>query len=281
MSYLIDAGKLQSLLRHFYTLTNIRIVIFDDEFRKLACYPEEHSTYCRILRQHPEMQKKCAQCDREACERSKKSKTRIIYRCHAGLVEAVTPIQYNNIGIGYMMFGQGLQTADYDHSWEELAEYFADHGIHTAELNEAYYKKAALSAEVIAAASEIMEACSVYLYLSRMITLREDSVAKQLDRYITEHLADNLSAQVLCDTLGISKTRLYETAEHSYGQGVAGHIRRLRVDRARQLLSNTERKISDIALQCGFVDYNYFTKVFKKAVGITPREYRKRFSQQP
>lgn len=275
MSYLIDANKLQSLLRHFYTLTKIRIVVFDDEFHKLACFPEHHSTYCRILRQHPEMHKKCAQCDREACERSKKSKTRIIYRCHAGLVEAVTPIQYNNIVIGYMMFGQVLQTADYDHSWAELAAYFAEYNINTAELKEAYYKKTALSAEVIAAASEIMEACSVYLYLSRMITLREDGIAKQLDRYIAEHLTENLSAQVLCDTLGISKTRLYETAEHSYGEGVAAHIRRLRIDRAKQLLAQTNRKINDIALNCGFEDYNYFTKVFKKAVGVTPRTYRK------
>ena len=280
MSCLIDANKLQSLLRHFYTLTNIRIVVFYDEFRKLACFPEHHSTYCRILRQHPDMQKKCAQCDREACERSKKSKSRIIYRCHAGLVEAVTPIQYNNIVIGYMMFGQVLQTADYDHSWAELAAYFARHHIDTTELKEAYYKKTALSAEVITAASEIMEVCSVYLYLSRMVTLREDSVAKQLDHYIAEHLADNLSAQALCDALGISKTRLYETAEHSYGQGIAGHIRRLRVDKARQLLADSERKISDIALECGFEDYNYFTKVFKKTVGITPREYRKRADQE-
>jgi AraC-like DNA-binding protein len=279
MSYFINTDKLQNLLRHFYTLTKIRIAVFDDGFRELASFPDHHSTYCRLLRQYPAMLEKCALCDREACKKSKKSGTRVIYRCHAGLVEAVTPIQYDNIVIGYIMLGQVLQTADYDTSWAELERYFADYGIDTAELKTAYYKKSSLSSEIIAAASEIMEACSVYLYLSKMITMREDSIAKRLDRYIAAHLSDELSAQTLCDALGISKTRLYETAEHSYGQGIAAHIRRLRIDKSRQLLASGDRKVSDIALDCGFEDYNYFTKVFKKTVGITPREYRKRVSE--
>ena len=49
----------------------------------------------------------------------------------------------------------------------------------------------------------------------------------------------------------------------------------MRVKVACDLLRNTEDRVSDIATEVGIPDYNYFTKVFKKAMGVTPREYRK------
>ena len=49
---------------------------------------------------------------------------------------------------------------------------------------------------------------------------------------------------------------------------------------ACDLLRNTEDRVSDIATEVGIPDYNYFTKVFKKAMGVTPREYRKSMRKQ-
>ena len=62
--------------------------------------------------------------------------------------------------------------------------------------------------------------------------------------------------------------------------GISEHIRRMRVKVACDLLRNTEDRVSDIATEVGISDYNYFTKVFKKAMGVTPREYRKLMRKQ-
>lgn len=62
--------------------------------------------------------------------------------------------------------------------------------------------------------------------------------------------------------------------------GISEHIRRMRVKVACDLLRNTEDRVSDIATEVGIPDYNYFTKVFKKAMGVTPREYRKSMRKQ-
>lgn len=64
------------------------------------------------------------------------------------------------------------------------------------------------------------------------------------------------------------------------GMGISEHIRRMRVKVACDLLRNTEDRVSDIATEVGISDYNYFTKVFKKAIGVTPREYRKLMRKQ-
>ena len=47
------------------------------------------------------------------------------------------------------------------------------------------------------------------------------------------------------------------------------------VDEAKKLLRTTDRSVSDIAVDCGFESFSYFSTVFKKVVGITPVQYRK------
>lgn len=271
----MDREKLMTLLRHFYVLTGMRIVVFDDAFQEVACYPNHHSRYCNVLRQSAAAIEKCALCDKEACTKSKKYKELVTYRCHAGLVEAVTPICHENLVIGYIMLGQMLQTDDYDRSWQELEPYLSGFDVPLQELKAAYYKKKNMPPEVIVSAAKIMEACSAHLYLSKMLVLRDDSLARRLDKYIGDNLKNDLSTETLCGTFGISRNRLYEMAAHCYGRGIAEHIRGLRMENARRLLADNDRKIYEVAEECGFPDYNYFTKVFKSHFGVTPREFRK------
>ena len=49
-----------------------------------------------------------------------------------------------------------------------------------------------------------------------------------------------------------------------------------RINEAKKLLKNTQNKLSDIALQCGFADLYSFSHSFKKNTGMTPSEYRQR-----
>ncbi|MNG10816.1 HTH-type transcriptional activator Btr [compost metagenome] len=51
-----------------------------------------------------------------------------------------------------------------------------------------------------------------------------------------------------------------------------------RIDRAKELLANRDLKLFDIALQVGYGDGEYFSKIFKKVTGLQPSEYRKRIA---
>ena len=57
--------------------------------------------------------------------------------------------------------------------------------------------------------------------------------------------------------------------------GIAEYIRRRRLHKAKKLLKMTDLPISQIALAVGFADYNYFSRIYKKAYGKSPRYYRK------
>lgn len=275
MIFNINKQKLTELLKDFYTLTKIHIAVFDDKFCEITSYPETRSEYCRLLRCDPELGEACANCDREACQKSRQERKLITYRCHAGLTETVTPIMHENAVMGYIMLGQLLQTEDRDKSWAELEPKLSKYSVDIDALKQVYFKKRNYSDEKTIAAAKIMEACSGYIYLSKIFVLKEDALAAKLEKYIAENLAQPLSTEAICRELCISKTRLYELSEHSYGIGIAQHIRNLRVEKAKQLLLDRDKKVGEIADACGFPDYNYFTKVFKRTVGVTPREFRK------
>ncbi len=276
MKFITDKPKLERLLKDFYTLTKIRIVVFDEEFCEVASYPNHHSKYCEMLRRDPKALIECSKCDKAACLKSKSRKSTVIYRCYAGLIEAVTPIMQGDITVGYIMFGQVLQTDDYDRSWQEIAPIISGFSVDREELKSAFYKKKNLTPEIISSASSIMSACAGYLYLSKVISVKAESIENRIDKYISEHLAEDLSTPAICGEFGISKSRLYEISSYCYGKGIAEHIKSKRLERAKTLLLEGNLKIFSVAAACGIADYNYFTKIFKKEIGLTPREFRKK-----
>jgi YesN/AraC family two-component response regulator len=74
--------------------------------------------------------------------------------------------------------------------------------------------------------------------------------------------------------MNISRTRLYELAKSYLDCGISEYITNKKILYVKNLLKNTELKIGDLAEKAGFTDYNYFSKVFRKKAGISPREYR-------
>lgn len=94
-------------------------------------------------------------------------------------------------------------------------------------------------------------------------------------RVIDERLTDrNLSPEMLCATLGVSRSRLYRIFEPL--GGIATYVRKQRLSRTRDALSNTTdtRSISRIAEEWGFVDPSTYSRMFRQEFGISPKEAR-------
>ena len=70
MKFLIDKQKLDELLINFYTLTGIRLVIFDSDFVKVAAYPESDCEFCKAIRK-TEKGKEAHEADRQCGSASK------------------------------------------------------------------------------------------------------------------------------------------------------------------------------------------------------------------
>ena len=73
--------------------------------------------------------------------------------------------------------------------------------------------------------------------MQRMAKLQEGSLASKLDAYINTHFCEDITAATLCREFGIGRSKLYNLSNQLYGKGIAEHIRTLRLNKAKLLLS--------------------------------------------
>ncbi len=106
-------------------------------------------------------------------------------------------------------------------------------------------------------------------------TRRPNSVllARALE-FMETHLADDLTREQVARVAGLSPSHFSHLMRAKTGWSFTELLTRSRVDRACQLLVRSDVSLAQIALECGFGDQSYFTRVFRKRMGRTPGDYR-------
>lgn len=269
-----NISKLQFLLEDFYKLTNLRITVFDDSFRELTSYPKDIAPICQIIRSSLEGSLQCQKCDQRACEIAAKNRTLYTYRCHAGLTESIAPILMGNIVIGYLLFGHVFSYSSHEEGWNVIQKLCTPYQVPMHTLKLACWKQPMIQKDYITSASHILQAVTAYLCLERMVSLRQEELPVQIDEYIQAHFTEDIDAPLIARHFNIGKTKLYDIAKQSYGIGIAEYIRKLRIEKAKQLLlEQSSLTLAEISSACGFEDYNYFITVFKRIVGMPPKAF--------
>ena len=275
MGSFFDVTRLHQLLKDFYTAVGIRISVFDERFCLVAEYPTEAPKYCSYIRSTKCGAEGCRNCDFAACKRAEKQQTAHIYVCHAGVTEAITPIRFENGVLGYVILAHMMPIEDYTHAFENAVSLCENYGLDKT-LGRKYLSEIApRSKEQILACTHLLDAVSSYLYVANLVKKNGDQLATRLDGFLRENLHLNLSSNFICKQFLISRTKLYMLATESFGMSISQYVLSLRVNVAKKLLQETTLPLSKIAEKLGFSDENYFGKIFKKAVGITPTAYRK------
>lgn len=133
-------------------------------------------------------------------------------------------------------------------------------------------------------------AIGIYFLLQRMLIernanpnplrqKRERLIYKILD-YLNEHYAENLTLEKISAEFYISKSNLSHTFKKETGLSPIQYMMQRRIGEAQSLLVETSMAIREIEDRLGFNDSAHFSKMFKKCVGVTPKEYRKHFSER-
>lgn len=269
MGLKLNTAELKEILSAFYTLTGIRPVLFDDEFHEIMSFPEEKCAFCQSIRMQEHLLARCHESDRNAFSECKAKEDIYIYHCHAGLVEAVMPLKRKDCIIGYIMFGQITDIKEKNKLQSFLAPFCEEHGI-TCSTDSIKYK----NNKQLLAACKLLEICTDYILMKEMVEAENTLTVSRLKQYISQNLDSKLDIPDICKHLDISRTKLYEIASGSLGTGIAGYIKQLRLEKAKSLLKETDLPVMEIATAVGFEDYNYFSRVFKKTYGMSPRHCR-------
>lgn len=95
-------------------------------------------------------------------------------------------------------------------------------------------------------------------------------------RFVRQHACDPICVDDVLQRVHLSRSTLEKRFQAVLGRTVHAEIQRVRVDRARQLLSHTDLPVKQIAQRCGFKYVPYLTRVFRMYSGLAPVEYRRR-----
>lgn len=104
-------------------------------------------------------------------------------------------------------------------------------------------------------------------------------VISRAEGYIRENYCDpNISLISVSKHVGMSPAHFSTIFSQTLGKTFISYLTSMRIERAKELLAQTDMKLSAIAMEIGYNEPNYFSHVFKRNEGVTPKEYRNSFA---
>jgi two-component system response regulator YesN len=92
---------------------------------------------------------------------------------------------------------------------------------------------------------------------------------KKAIQLIKQHYSENISLSFVADRINVSSNYLSTLFKDEVGQGFSDYLIHFKLERAKSLLQEGKKDIKEIVCLCGFSDYAYFFKIFKKKLGVT------------
>ena len=114
-----------------------------------------------------------------------------------------------------------------------------------------------------------------YAEIQEEVTPLSDRMIDQVIEEIRNHYMEDIQLTTLASKYAVSTGRLSTMIKEQLQMNFSDYVAQLRIQRAKELLTDDTMSIQEIAEIVGYNDYFYFTKVFKKVQGISPSKYRK------
>jgi len=267
-----DAQKINKLLKDFYNSTGINMDLLKDDFSYINNNSHcENNKYCKCIQNTSKGKKVCLCSDQELLERCKKTKKPEMHLCHAGLMDVAVPIIYDDIILGYIIFGQMKTDKDYSY----IKNYLKSLGLDTELMNEYFNEIPFFDSSKIQSISNIASMLVKHILLENMLKPDFDEKIQKAVNFIDENLEKELSIQVISKKVNVSKSVLYKRFHDCFKCTISEYINNKRIDKSVEFLKNTDLSMEEISQKVGFSSASYYGKIFKKQKGIAPLKYKK------
>lgn len=156
------------------------------------------------------------------------------------------------------------------------------HQIHVENLDE-LYQRFSQKSEACGSAPELFRHLSGILCESLDAILQDRRQAEKrpvraVKQYIQEHYMESVSLEEVADFVGFNASYFSTLFKKESGKNFLEYLSEVRMNRAKELLKQTNFTVANICSQVGYSDLKHFTQSFKKATGLKPNEFRKLYS---
>ena len=140
-----------------------------------------------------------------------------------------------------------------------------------------YYMKCLDAASVMASIKILLN--SLWENVSENNVDSAGSQVEQIRQYILTSYHENITLTALASAYHMDASYLSRMFSQTYGETIIAYLTRVRMEQAIRLMGDEEKKLETISFLVGYDDYNYFSRVFRKKLGVSPREYRNNISR--
>ena len=104
--------------------------------------------------------------------------------------------------------------------------------------------------------------------------MRHANALHRCVQYIETHYQEKITLEQMAKLIYLSPAHFSRVFHKEMGEPFNAYLNRIRIEKSKELLAHDGLRLTDIAFAVGFEDQSYFTKVFKRFVGVTPNFYR-------
>ncbi|MBE6740092.1 MAG: helix-turn-helix domain-containing protein [Ruminococcaceae bacterium] len=240
--------------------------------------------YCMKIKKNPRLWKRCVALKRATRRSERKRGCAGFSVCYCGVAEYTIPIFISGVHIGtvcaagfFSPLSRKMTEILAKHTESGVEEFEKFRQAHLREADEATVSR--LKSYLGVVADMIID------IVGNTPLMRPTSNKNAPDNrrkyflmamdHIDKHCCENITPLSVAKRVNVSLSYLQHLFIEFSSDGIAGAIRRKRIERACRYLIETDRSIKDIAFSCGFYNTDYFSVAFKKSTGTSPLKFRK------
>jgi AraC-like DNA-binding protein len=264
----------------FGDATDLPLTLRPLEFWQLAHRHQAHENpLCAMLAKANRSCAACLEVQQRAVERAKNGSGTAT--CFAGLSDTAVPIRLGERIIGFLETGQVALEAPSETQFGVIARQIVEWGLEVdlGQLKEAYFHSKMLSPAQYAGVVGLLEIFGQHLSLvANQIALcesqNESPLVRRAKAYIAGHQADHLRLEDVANAMHVSTFYFCKLFKKTTGLTFTDYLGRVRVEKAKTLLSNPHLRVSEIAYRVGFQSLTHFNRVFHRVTGESPSLFR-------
>ena len=264
--------EVQRLLDHFAGLLELRVTFYSlDGTPVRRGHSMINTSFCSYIQNELGRRERCLLSDRTMRNRAAESRCTLIYDCHAGLREVISPVIIAGRVAGFLMFGQFRNTSEVP----ECALAACRTDAERAELTERFQNLPVIDDNRLEDIVGVFQMLIDYIAARELASLGSDPLRSAIDSYIDEYYAGELRISDMANVLGKSVSSISQYLRSRYHTTCKELLIARRLQAAEKYWrEHPEASTRECAAAAGFPDQFYFSRIFKKKKGITPRAYR-------
>ena len=240
--------------------------------------------FCELMARSNRVCAACLEVQRKLTEKTgDRSRT---VTCFAGLSDSAVPIRVGDQLIGFLQTGQLLLKQPDKFRFDQVAKQLVNWGVQVdlSKAREAYFHTKVLTKQQYRAMLRLLEIFGRHLsILSNQLAVESSTVEPQAVTRAKQFIARNQDNAICLATVAksVNTSTFYfcKLFKRSTGLTFTDYLARVRIEKAKTLLLDRNRRISEIAYDVGFQSLTHFNRIFRKLVGASPSSYRRSASK--